>query len=567
MLWYEEQGAQGALRSDDRSVPAGGAPGAPTDATVPVDGGAVAEVLESRGLGDRAAWSQRDLTWEELVEEARRLGPDPTFDAVTDHDLEHDVCAVAAEVAALTARWLDLLCELVVRGIWADQGARTPAQWLSWKVGLAPSTARDHVRVAVRLRELPRVREAFASGELSYSKVRAITRVAVPEIEELLLRWADASTAAQLERIAADFRTVRRATDDPLDEDPIDPRYTWRTRTHGDGTMTVTIRGPVEECAELCAMIERRVERRDEIARKQEEELADPALDLELGDAGALAAPSEDLAGREVAESDHEVGEGVGDGEAIEGVGDGDAVIDARPGRPAELVQELVDLVAQTDPDARTDTSGLDRHTLVLHAPLEALHGNEPGLVPVEDTHGRVRGMDRRDLRCLGCEAGIILAAVDGDGTPMDIGQRDRKLTAALRRALRLRDRTCRFPGCDATRHLHAHHVHYWADGGPTDLANLVLLCAHHHRFVHQHDWTIQVRRDGQHRFARPNGDPVARRQRLQRSDRRLPIPHRDSLGRLQPSYVDVDRAPDRDTIVAVLHQEIERLAPDLVAA
>jgi len=189
MLWYEEQGA---LRSDDGSVTAGGAPAAPTDATIPVDGQAVAEVLESRGLGDRAAWSQRDLTWEELVEEARRLGPDPTFGDVTDHDLEHDVCAVAAEVAALTARWLDLLCELVVRGIWADQGARTPAQWLSWKVGLAPSTARDHVRVAVRLRELPRVREAFARGELSYSKVRAITRVAVPEIEELLLRWADA---------------------------------------------------------------------------------------------------------------------------------------------------------------------------------------------------------------------------------------------------------------------------------------------------------------------------------------------------------------------------------------
>ena len=101
MLWYEEQGA---LRSDDGSVTAGGAPSAPTDATVPVDGQAVDEALESRGLGDRAVWSQRDLTWEELVEEARRLGPDPTFGDVTDHDLEHDVCAVAALFLLAAAR-------------------------------------------------------------------------------------------------------------------------------------------------------------------------------------------------------------------------------------------------------------------------------------------------------------------------------------------------------------------------------------------------------------------------------------------------------------------------------
>lgn len=69
------------------------------------------------------------------------------------------------------------------------------------------------------------------------------------------------------------------------------------------------------------------------------------------------------------------------------------------------------------------------------------------------------------------------------------------------------RDRGCRFPGCGASRHLHVHHVEHWADGGRTDLDNLVALCGFHHRFVHQHGWTIEVRADGRHRFREPRTD------------------------------------------------------------
>ena len=79
---------------------------------------------------------------------------------------------------------------------WFRQGTRSCAAWLSWRVGWDSRTARDHVRVANRLGDLPLVDEALRHGELSYSKVRAITRVATPEIEATLVEYARYTTGA-----------------------------------------------------------------------------------------------------------------------------------------------------------------------------------------------------------------------------------------------------------------------------------------------------------------------------------------------------------------------------------
>jgi hypothetical protein len=88
------------------------------------------------------------------------VGPSAELAAVDDRALQRLVCTGAARLAAQMCQWLDLIAELVIRRIWADEGCRTPAIWLSYAVGLSPSAARDHVRVALRLRELHRVREA-----------------------------------------------------------------------------------------------------------------------------------------------------------------------------------------------------------------------------------------------------------------------------------------------------------------------------------------------------------------------------------------------------------------------
>lgn len=515
------------------------------------------EPEELPSLGDQAVWLQRDLGWEQLVEEARRLGPDPDLRDQSDQELEQQVGLLAGELAALTARWLTVLCEFVVRGTWADQGARTPAEWLSWKVGLATGTAREQVRVALRLRELPRINAAFAAGTLSYSKVRALTRIAIPEIEDLLLQWAKLSTAAQLERIAADFRHTQQIAHPRDDNGASD--YSWRTRTHADGTMTVTIRGPVEECAELCEAIERRVD-------QQEADAANGAQGRE-----ASGARDQDPIIPEAAY--HVVGS------------ENDAAVRGGRDRAAAMVGELLQVVVAVA-DGAVDTSGLDRHTLVLHAPLAELAsavedttddapdpGRRESVVPDEHepvavygARGRVRALPRHVLQRIACEAGLVLAAVGERGTPVDIGRRDRRLTVALRRAVQLRDRDCRFPSCGATRHLHVHHARHWADGGSTDLDNLVLLCSRHHRFVHERGWSITVGPDPAHRFYDRDGRLIPHRCPLQPPAVRSRLPLIEARG-LEPIDFDRNRALERDTIVAVLQQEITHLAPDLAAA
>src|SRR5919206_3388934 len=114
--------------------------------------------------------------------------------------LEQEIGQLAAHIHAATCRWLLLVAEFDRREGWAEWGCRSCAHWLGHQCRLAPSAAREHIRVARRLAELPAIRAAFGSGELSYSQVRALTRAATPELEPTLLEIARYATAAQLER-------------------------------------------------------------------------------------------------------------------------------------------------------------------------------------------------------------------------------------------------------------------------------------------------------------------------------------------------------------------------------
>src|SRR5829696_1983583 len=106
------------------------------------------------------------------------------------------------------------------------------------------------------------------------------------------------------------------------------------------------------------------------------------------------------------------------------------------------------------------------------------------------------------------CDAGIVPMA-DVRGRPLGVGRKTRSIPPALRRALAARDRGCRFPGCDRT-HVDAHHIHHWARGGTTDLRNLVQLCRHHHRLVHEGGFAVERRPGGAIVFRRPDGRPIA---------------------------------------------------------
>ena len=118
--------------------------------------------------------------------------------------LEGELESMAAHMASAMARWLELVAEFDRREGWTQWGSLSCADWLAWRCALAPRTAREQLRVARRLRELPAVRSAFASGELSYSKARVLSRVAEEATEPELLELARLATG----RAARDSRAI-----------------------------------------------------------------------------------------------------------------------------------------------------------------------------------------------------------------------------------------------------------------------------------------------------------------------------------------------------------------------
>jgi hypothetical protein len=349
-------------------------------------------------------------------------------------ELEQRISGLAADINAAMCRWLLLVAEFERRGGHERQGFHSCSSWLAWRCSLTARAAREHLRVARSLAELPRIRDVFGSGRLSYSKARALTRVAEPAMEPELLELAEEATAAQLERI---LRGYRRATVD--DEARALERRHFRTQWEDDGTLTVRGNLPAEEGELLLKALE--------LARAQlrAEDVADAEADgVERGslprrtNADALMALAESAVARGAAAA-----------------------------------------------------SGGDRHQVVLHvdvAATEASAGSasfESGTAVAPETARRIA-----------CDASVV-TLIERAGQPVSVGRKTRSVPPALRRALRSRDGGCRFPGCGRDRYVDAHHIEHWAHGGATELDNLVQLCRHHHRLVHEGGFSVERRGDG----------------------------------------------------------------------
>jgi hypothetical protein len=126
---------------------------------------------------------------------------------------------------------------------------------------------------------------------------------------------------------------------------------------------------------------------------------------------------------------------------------------------------------------------------------------DEPGQSVLEDAVRVPAGTSRR----LACDATRVVMRHGADGSVLDVGRRTRAIPPALRRALQARDRGCRFPAC-GVRHAQGHHIHHWANGGPTRLENLTLLCRRHHRAVHEEGYRVERDAEGALTFRTPQG-------------------------------------------------------------
>ena len=153
--------------------------------------------------------------------------------------VEAQICELAGHLAATTCRFLVLLADFDARRGWASWEMNSCAQWLSWKCQMSSGTAREHVRVARALRELPVIRARFAEAKLSYAKVRALTRIATPATEAGLAGLAGPMTANQLERFARAHRQVTQADDADA---RVRRRLVWRFEE--DGSLSGTFRLP-----------------------------------------------------------------------------------------------------------------------------------------------------------------------------------------------------------------------------------------------------------------------------------------------------------------------------------
>ncbi|GHH29671.1 HNH endonuclease signature motif containing protein [Amycolatopsis oliviviridis] len=124
--------------------------------------------------------------------------------------------------------------------------------------------------------------------------------------------------------------------------------------------------------------------------------------------------------------------------------------------------------------------------------------------------------MTAREARMAACDCLMLPVVMNAAGEPLDVGRLRRFVTPGQRRALNIRDRGCAFPGCHRRpKNCHAHHIEHWADGGPTDLRNLVLLCSFHHRLIHHGDWQVRMAADGLPEFIPPQYlDPLRRSRR-----------------------------------------------------
>jgi hypothetical protein len=365
--------------------------------------------------------------------------------------LEREICELAAHLAAATCRWLLLVEQWDRLGGWAEWGVTSCAHWLSWRCSIGLVAAREHVRVARRLAELPLIREAFSTGELSYCKVRAVTRVATPETEETLVELARHATGAQVEKLVRGFGGALSASVDGAQRAHERRHLIWSTDV--DGSLLIHGRLPPAEGALVLAAL-----------RAGEEPYVGPR---EAGDDSAES-PGAASAGE----------------------------------RRADALVAIARCALESDGAAR---AGGDPCEVVVHVDAETLAADEvKGRAELEDGPA----LAPETVRRLGCDAAVV-GIVERDGRPLSVGRRTRTIPPALRRALRARDSGCRFPGCTHRRFLHAHHIHHWGHGGGTSLENLVQLCSHHHRLVHEGGYCVERAGADGVRFRRPNGNVI----------------------------------------------------------
>jgi hypothetical protein len=377
-------------------------------------------------------------------------------------ELRDEITKLAGHLNAANYRFLQLIAEFDRRNGWVDNDTQSCAHWLNWKCGIAMGAAREKVRVARALEALPKISAAMERGQISYSKVREITRVACPATENDLLMIATHGTADHVQKMVCAYRRAKDAeelTREALQQAERSVTYSY----DANGSLILKAKLPAEAGALVLKALQAAM---NEIPFEQIEESLQDKMQVR-------SVPS---------------------------------------ARRADALAMVAESFLQHGPAAMT---GGDRHQVVVHVSAETLRHQSAGCCEFEDGPS----LSAETARRLACDASVVALIEDEDGEPLNVGRKTRTITSQLRRFLKARDKSCRFPGCTNTRHVDAHHIQHWANGGETKPSNLVSLCSFHHRKVHEGGMEVQMLDDGAVRFVKLDGTTI---------DSSVPVPSGD---------------------------------------
>ena len=351
-----------------------------------------------------------------------------------------------ADVSQATYRFLALLREFDFRQGWKDYGCNDCAEWMDFKLKISRKTALEKVRVANALWFVPIIDAAFRDGALSYSQVRALTRIADETNEEDLVQRAQSNSAGALEKYVQRLRHG----DEQVSEQLARSQHQGRALHVFVDSGELTVKLPPDQLAIVQQALEALVAtlpddpERDYFATRADALVQMATLTLEGTLAGTTASD--------------------------EGASD-------QPSGPT---------VATTH-----------AHKILVHVDAMALSGQ-----------GGESDYPLPTVKRLCCSGALTPIVKSGDQI-LNVGRKYRVVPPRLRQALAARDRQCQFPGCHHTQFLDAHHIKHWCDGGETNLDNLLLLCTHHHTAMHEGGFRLHRRVGGWAEglyFTRPDG-------------------------------------------------------------
>lgn len=362
-----------------------------------------------------------------------------------------EITELCSYIYAATYQLLLKIREFDENEYWGVGGVCSCAHWLNFKCGIGMNAAREKVRVAHALADLPLISEAFRKGQVSYSKVRAMTRIADGSNEDYLLMIANHGTAHHVEKLVSQYRRCKRL------QDVDNANETHKNRElhcfhDEDGSLVIKARFPAEQGALILKALDMAMEVAEDEGSDVTAETSEP---------------------------------------------------ETYSTRRADALAEIAETYMQSEP---VPASTADRYQVVVHVTAETSASQE-----VENAH--IEGgphVTAETSRRIACDCTVV-GVVDGKkGEPLSIGRRSRTIPPPMRRALRFRDKGCMFPGCTRTRFIDGHHIRHWADGGDTSMDNLVQLCRHHHRLVHEGGFECKRHHDGEIVFRDVRRQPIS---------------------------------------------------------